>query len=130
MKAIQCMIAAVFLLGVQAVAWAETPAADLLWSPAQVADASDRAYEPTAIRLIDAAASSVVLAMYHIQDSQDPRHPVNRLLNDLVEAARRGVAVEVYLNLVFAGRDERGLRAPWAARLRGAGARGWAGSAR
>ncbi|MBI4226856.1 MAG: hypothetical protein HY600_01115 [Candidatus Omnitrophica bacterium] len=59
-------VSAVILLAVQVV-WAEVPKAELLWGPARVADAEDRAYEPAAIALIDGAASSVVLAMYLIQ---------------------------------------------------------------
>lgn len=120
-----CAAAQIFLgsalLLVTQTALAEAPRADLLWTTGRMADASDRAYEPTAIALIDGARSSVALAMYAIQEGEDARHPVTRLLNDLVEAARRGVRVEVYLNTRFAGRDDSVVAAPWVARLRQAG---------
>lgn len=102
-------------------AGAETPRPEVVWAPAQVADASDRAYEPTAIHLIDHAESSIALAMYYLKQSQDDRHPVNRLLNDLQEAAGRGVQVEIYLNTKFAGMDAKVLATSWVARLREAG---------
>ncbi len=70
---------------------------------ARVADASDRLYEPAAIWLIDHAQRSVVLSLYLIRDSDDARHPVNRLLNDLWEATQRGVSVTLYLNTKFKG---------------------------
>lgn len=99
------------------------PTADLLWVPAQVADASDRAYEPVAIQLIDHAASSIVLAMYLIHEQADDRQPVNRLLNDLLEARHRGVRVELYLNTKFASASEdKVLQTRWMTRLRAAGA--------
>lgn len=80
-------------------AQAQEPA--LQWFPAQVADASDRAYEKTAIWLIDQAKYSAVLSMYLIAENEDDRHPVNRLFNDLREALNRGVKVELYLNTKF-----------------------------
>lgn len=100
---------------------AEAPSPDLLWTTAQVADASDRAYEPVAIQLIDGAASSIVLAMYYLRAGNHDRHPVSRLLNDLREAAQRGVRVELYLNTKFAGAAAASLDTPWLARLREAG---------
>lgn len=113
--------AAVLLWGVSAAARAEEPSLEVVWTPAQVADASDRAYEPVAIHLIDHAASSIVLAMYYLKEDEDDRHPVNRLVNDLREAAQRGVRVEVYLNTKFAGKAAAVLDAPWVARLRADG---------
>ncbi|MBI3291857.1 MAG: hypothetical protein HYZ73_03475 [Elusimicrobia bacterium] len=100
---------------------AEAPSPEVVWTPAQAADASDRAYEPMAIHLIDHAASSIVLAMYYLKEGEDDRHPVNRLLNDLREAARRGVRVEVYLNTKFAGKATAVLDTPWITRLRADG---------
>ena len=100
---------------------AEAPPLDVLWAPAQVADASDRAYEPTAIHLIDHAASSIVLAMYYLKEDETDRHPVSLLLNDLREAARRGVKVEVYLNRKFPTEIVKEPDTPWLARLRDAG---------
>lgn len=91
-----------------------------LWVPAQVSDASDRAYEPTAIQLIDHAERSIVLSMYIIQETHDDRHPVNRLLSDVVEAARRGVRVELYLNTKFDGATLE-LTTPWLTRMKAAG---------
>lgn len=101
---------------------AETPRPEVLWAPAQVADASDRAYEPTAIGLIDRAQHSVVLSLYLLRESEDARHPVNRLLKDLLEAAQRGVRVEIYLNTRFKGGDsEKILETPALKRLKEAG---------
>ena len=90
----------------------------------RVADASDRAYEPAAIRLIDQAKQSVVMSMYLLREGEDDRHPVNRLLRDLLEAAHRGVRVELYLNTRFKGaHPEKILETPGLKRLKGAGAR-------
>lgn len=90
---------------------------------AQVADASDRAYEPAAIWLIDQAKQSAALSIYLVRESEDDRHPVNRLLQDLLEAARRGVRVELYLNTRFKGSDpEKILETPALKRLKEAGA--------
>lgn len=96
-----------FLLPCPCPAWGEEEGwpADLTFVDARVADASDRAYEPTAISLIDHAKSSVVMSMYLLKESADARHPVNRLVRDLEEAAQRGVRVELYLNTQFAGMD-------------------------
>jgi len=88
-----------------------------------VADASDRAYEPTAIGLIDQAKQSVALSIYLVRESEDDRHPVNRLLKDLLEAAQRGVRVELYLNTRFkGGGPEKILETPALKRLKEAGA--------
>ncbi|MBI3615618.1 MAG: hypothetical protein HY211_03770 [Candidatus Omnitrophica bacterium] len=113
--------AAALLLGVGAAGGAEPPRADLIWVPAQAADASDRAYEPVAIHLIDHAGSSIALAMYLLKEGRDDRHPINRLLKDLLEAAQRGVRVEVYLNTRFSGEAAAPLDTPWLTRLRAAG---------
>lgn len=89
---------------------------------AKVADASDRAYEPAAIWLIDQAKHSVVMSMYLLREGEDARHPVNRLAQDLVEAARRGVRVELYLNTFFIGADPQAvLETPGIRRLRAEG---------
>ena len=90
---------------------------------ARVADASDRAYEPTAIWLIDQARASIALSMYLVREADDDRHPVNRLLKDLLEARQRGVAVTIYLNTKFKGADPAAIaRTPWLSRLTEAGA--------
>ena len=89
--------------------------------PAQVADASDRAYEPLAIHLIDHATSSILLAMYYLKEGDQKEHPVSLLLNDLREAAQRGVRVEIYLNTKFANGAVANVETPWVTRLRKAG---------
>lgn len=97
----------------------ETP----VFVEAQAADVSDRVYEPAAIWLIDQAKQSVALSMYLVRESEDDRHPVNRLLKDLLEAARRGARVELYLNTRFKGSDpEKILETPALKRLKEAGA--------
>lgn len=120
-RSIFAAAAAALLLGVGAAADAEAPRADLIWVTAQVADASDRAYQPLAIHLIDHAASSILLAMYYLKEGDNDRHPVSLLLNDLREAAQRGVRVEVYLNMKFPTEVVTTLDMPWVKRLRAAG---------
>lgn len=94
------------------------------FSQAQVKDASDRAYEPTAIGLIDQAKHSVILSMYLIAEADDDRHPVNLLLNDLLEALQRGVTVEIHLNTKFKESKSHGaLEQPFLRRLKTAGAK-------
>lgn len=114
-------VLAVGLLGVCGVAGAEPPRAEVIWLPAQVADASHRAYEPIAIQLIDQATSSIALAMYYLREGEHERHPINRLLNDLLEAAGRGVRVELYLNTKFPAGPPAALQTPWLARLESGG---------
>ncbi len=94
------------------------------WVEARVADASDRTYETTAIRLIDQAQRSIVFSCYVIRATGDARHPVDRLLHDLEEAAHRGVAVTVYPNFKVSGHTpEMLMAAPWVKRLSLAGVR-------
>jgi phosphatidylserine/phosphatidylglycerophosphate/cardiolipin synthase-like enzyme len=69
--------------------------------PAQVRDISDREYEQAVIELIDNAKESVVLGMYYISTQLETNNPVKLLLNDLVEAEKRGVQVRIYLNTKF-----------------------------
>lgn len=69
--------------------------------PAQVRDISDREYEQAVIDLIDNAKESVVLGMYYITTELERNNPVRLLLNDLVEAEKRGVEVRIYLNTKF-----------------------------
>lgn len=121
-RSIWVAAAAVLLSGVGAAAGTEAPRADLIWVPAQVADASDRNYEAVAIHLIDHATSSIALGMYYLREGEDDRHPISRLLNDLLEAAQRGVRVEVYLNSKFSGEAIASLNTPWLTRLRATGA--------
>jgi len=69
---------------------------------AQVADISDRKYEPAVIELLDNAKESIVISMYIIKPTTAP---VALLLNDLAEALERGVTVEIYLNTRFKSND-------------------------
>ena len=69
--------------------------------PAQVRDISDREYEQAVIELIDNAKESVVLGMYYISTQLETNNPVKLLLNDLIEAKKRGVQVKIYLNTKF-----------------------------
>ncbi len=69
--------------------------------PARVSDISDREYEQAIIELIDNAKESVVLGMYYISTQLETNNPVKLLLNDLVEAEKRGVQVRIYLNTKF-----------------------------
>ena len=69
--------------------------------PAKVRDISDREYEQAVIDLIDNAKESVVLGMYYITTQLERNNPVKLLLNDLVEAEKRGVEVRIYLNTKF-----------------------------
>ena len=69
--------------------------------PAKVSDISDREYEQAVIGLIDNAQKSVVIGMYHISTQLELNNPVKLLLNDLVEAEKRGVQVRIYLNTKF-----------------------------
>jgi len=68
---------------------------------AQVRDISDREYEQAVIELIDNAKESVVMGMYHISTELETNNPVKLLLNDLIEAKKRGVQVRIYLNTKF-----------------------------
>ncbi|OGX03900.1 MAG: hypothetical protein A3G87_03540 [Omnitrophica bacterium RIFCSPLOWO2_12_FULL_50_11] len=69
--------------------------------------------------LIDRARSSIVISMYLVRPGEDPKHPVNRLLHDLIEARRRGVSVTIYLNTKFKGQNPVKLvEGPWFDRLR------------
>ena len=69
--------------------------------PAQVRNISDREYEQAVIELIDNAKESVVLGMYYISTQLETNNPVKLLLNDLIEAKKRGVQVKIYLNTKF-----------------------------
>ncbi|MBU4346639.1 MAG: hypothetical protein KKH29_04865 [Candidatus Omnitrophica bacterium] len=69
--------------------------------PAQVKDISDRAYEPAIIELLDGAKESIVISMYNISLGTKERNPIVFLLNDLIEARQRNVAVTIYLNTRF-----------------------------
>lgn len=56
-------------------------------------------------------------------DEREPKHPVSRLFEDLLEARKRDVEVTIYLNTKFKGRDPKKVaEGPWFDRLRAAGA--------
>jgi len=71
------------------------------FSPAQVRDISDRAYEPAIIELLDGAKESIVISMYNISLGAKDRNPIAFLLQDLIEGRQRGVEVTLYLNTNF-----------------------------
>ncbi|MEW5757902.1 MAG: phospholipase D-like domain-containing protein [Candidatus Omnitrophota bacterium] len=72
-----------------------------IWYQARVRDASDRSYEKEVIALLDSAKQSITISMYVIKPHEIKNHPVNLLLNDLLEARGRGVEVNIYLNARF-----------------------------
>lgn len=86
-------------------------------------DVSDRVYLGRVYELLDQARSSIVISMYVLKPGDDPKHPVNRLLEDLLEARRRGVEVALYLNTKFEGfaSPDRVADGPWFEKLRKAG---------
>lgn len=88
----------------------------------KIQDISDRVYQGQVYALLDGAQSSIVLSMYLIRPGEDPKHPVNRLLEDLLEARKRGVEVTIYLNTKFKNRNPlKVVEDPWFDRLRKAG---------
>lgn len=89
----------------------------------KIRDISDRVYQGQVYKLLDSAESSIVISMYLIRPGEDPKHPVNRLLEDLLEACKRGVEVTVYINTKFKNATpETVLKTPWFDKLRRAGA--------
>lgn len=74
--------------------------------PAGVTDLSDRKYEQTLIQLLDNAKEAIVISMYSINPGTGEKNPVKLLLNDLLEARKRGVSVTMYLNTRFMGTEE------------------------
>ena len=75
-------------------------------APARVTDISDRAYEGAVIKLLDGAKKSIVISMYTVSLGTQGNNPIRLLLNDLLEARGRGVAVTIYLNTKFKGADD------------------------
>ncbi len=67
----------------------------------RIEDASDRIYQGRVYTLLDQARSSIVISMYLMRPGDHEKHPVNRLLQDLLEARKRGVEVTIYLNTKF-----------------------------
>ena len=72
----------------------------------KVTDLSDRKYEQALIDLLDNAKESIVVSMYGISPGAGEKNPVMLLLNDLLEARKRGVSVTMYLNTSFRGTDK------------------------
>jgi len=89
----------------------------------KIRDISDRIYQGQVYALLDRARSSIVISMYLIRPGEDPKHPVNRLLEDLLGARRRGVEVAIYLNTKFQGEKDLNKVAdgPWFLKLQKAG---------
>ena len=89
----------------------------------QIRDISDRVYQGQVYRLFDEARSSIVISMYVLKPGEQPSHPVNRLLEDLLEARGRGVEVTIYLNTKFEGlmKADQVTVGPWFDRLKKAG---------
>jgi len=86
-------------------------------------DVSDRVYQGQVYALLDHAQTSIVISMYLIRPGEDDKHPVNRLLKDLVEAGKRGVEVTIYLNTKFKerGDPQKWKEGPWFEKLHEAG---------
>lgn len=85
-------------------------------------DISDRVYEGQVYKLFDEVQSSIVISVYLIRPGEDPKHHVNRLLQDLLEARARGVEVTIYINTKFKNSTpETILKTPWFDKLGKAG---------
>lgn len=90
----------------------------------KIQDASDRVYQGQVCALLDQARSSIVVSMFLIRPGDHPKHPVNRLLERLLEARRRGVEVTIYLNTKLKSSTPQKIsEGPWFDRLREAGVR-------
>lgn len=88
----------------------------------KIQDISDRVYQGQVYALLDRAQSSIMISMYLIRPGEDPKHPVNRLLEDLLEARKRGVEVTIYLNTRLNNMSPLEIgQGPWFERLRKAG---------
>ena len=61
----------------------------------RVKDISDRTYEKAVTELIDSAKQSIAISMYSINIASGKRNPITLLLNDLLEARKRGVEVDL-----------------------------------
>ena len=71
---------------------------------------SGRKYEPAVIELLDGAKESIVISMYSVVIGPGDKNPIRRLLNDLLEARKRGVSVTMYLNTNFRDSDTTNMR--------------------
>lgn len=94
------------------------------WSPARVLDASDRNYLETVLPLLDGARKEIVLSLYLVEpdDKAGAEHPVNRLLESLLRARKRGLSVHLYLNTNFRYRPKTEIgTGSWYERMAGSG---------
>jgi hypothetical protein len=73
---------------------------------AQVKDISDRNYETAITELLESAEKSITISMYTINVTEHKKNPINKLLEGLLQARKRGVSVELYLNTNFRDIDE------------------------
>lgn len=73
------------------------------WAKARVIDASDRSYLEAALSLLRGARKEIVMSLYLIEpkDIAGAAHPVNQLMEALLAARRRSVAVRLVLNSSF-----------------------------
>lgn len=77
------------------------------WSKARVLEASDRGYLEAVLPLLGKARKEIVISLYLMEanDEAGPHHPVNRLLEALLQASTRGVRVRICLNTRFRTRE-------------------------
>jgi len=67
----------------------------------KIRDISDRVYQGQINSLLEKASSSIVISMFVLRPGEHPKHPVNRLLQRLIDARRRGAEVTIYINTKF-----------------------------
>jgi hypothetical protein len=72
----------------------------------RVKDISDRSYETAVTELLGSAKKSIVISMYTINVTEHKKNPINKLLDSLLQARKRGVKIELYLNTNFRDIDE------------------------
>ena len=73
------------------------------WAQAKVLDASDRSYTERVLPFLEKARKEIAISLYLVDadDAAGPFHPVNRFLETLIRARRRGVRVRLVLNTKF-----------------------------
>lgn len=80
----------------------------------KIRDISDRVYQGQVYALLERARSSIVISMFLIRPGDHPKHPINRLLQRLVDARRRGVEVTIYLNTKLkSSTPQKIVEGPW-----------------
>ena len=89
----------------------------------KIEDASDRVYVGKITSLLNEARTSIVASLFLVRPGEDSEeHPVNRLLQALLDARRRGVEVTMYLNTKLENQSAASVgRGPWFDRLHEAG---------